>query len=174
MANPTRNCKGFTLLVLLFLIAGFGVAMAALGTLWHTHVQREKEAELLFIGDQYRQALESYRASRKTGEPTAPKTLAALLEDHRDTGLKRHLRKLYRDPITGSESWGLLRDEQGGVTGIYSLSERKPFKSANFPARYEAFNGADSYRLWVFQAAPAPIQPAVKSPENPTPLLRPK
>jgi type II secretory pathway pseudopilin PulG len=177
-----RNCNhqtGFTLLVVLFLIAGFGVAMAALGTLWHSHVQREKEAELLFIGDQYRQALESYRASRKVGEATAPKTLAALLEDYRDLRLTRHLRKLYRDPITVSDNWGLVRDAQGGITGIYSQSERKPFKTANFPARYETFKGAESYRAWIFQLAPdqsevKQAQTAMKPPENQPPLLRPR
>ena len=152
MASPTRNCKGFTLLALLFLIAGFGVAMAALGTLWHTHVQREKEAELLFVGDQYRQALESYRATRKTGEPSAPKKLEALLEDFRDLRLTRHLRKLYRDPFSGSENWGLVRDEQGGITAVFSQSERKPFKTANFATRYESFSSAETYRDWRFQA----------------------
>jgi len=31
-----------------------GVALAALGTMWHTASQREKERDLLFVGDQYR------------------------------------------------------------------------------------------------------------------------
>lgn len=162
MANPTPNCKGFTLMAVLFLIAGFGVAMAALGTLWQTHVQREKEAELLFIGDQYRQALESYRASRKAGEPIAPKKLEALLEDYRDLRLIRHLRKLYRDPFTGSENWGLVRDEQGGITAIHSQSERKPFKTGNFLPRYESFSTAENYRDWRFQADPVSAKTTAK------------
>ncbi len=175
MANPTPTCKrqtGFTLLVLLFLLAGFGVAMAALGTLWHTHVQREKEAELLFVGDQYRLALESYRASRKTGEPTAPKTLTVLLEDYRDSRLTRHLRKLYRDPVTGSDEWGLDRDAQGGITAVYSHSEKSPLKTANFPNRYEAFVAAKNYSAWRFQVDPLEIKTGLKSPENRVPLLR--
>ncbi len=161
MANRTRTCKrqtGFTLLVLLFLLAGFGVAMAALGTLWHTHVQREKEAELLFVGDQYRLALESFRASRKAGEPIAPKTLTALLADYRDSRLTRHLRKLYRDPVTGSDEWGLVRDAQGGITAIYSQSDKTPFKTANFPNRYEAFVAAKNYSAWRFQADPLEVK----------------
>ena len=162
MASPTRNCKGFTLLALLFLIAGFGVAMAALGTLWHTHVQREKEAELLFVGDQYRQALESYRATRKAGEPSAPKKLEALLEDFHDLRLTRHLRKLYCDPFTGSDNWGLVHDEQGGITAVYSQSERKPFKTANFATRYEFFSAADTYSDWRFQADPIPVKTTAK------------
>jgi type II secretory pathway pseudopilin PulG len=177
MASPTRTCKrqsGFTLLVLLFLIAGFGVAMAALGTLWQTHVQREREAELLFIGDQYRQALESYRASRNAGEASTPKTLESLLEDYRDLRLKRHLRKLYRDPITGSDDWGLARDETGGITAIYSLSEKKPFKSTNFPKRYETFNVAENYSAWRFQADPIQANVDMKESENRAQLLRQK
>jgi type II secretory pathway pseudopilin PulG len=65
MARPTptgsrlrgRTQRGFTLLGLLFLLAGMGVAMAALGTMWHTASQRDKERDLLFVGDQYRQAI---------------------------------------------------------------------------------------------------------------------
>ncbi|RTL51413.1 MAG: type II secretion system protein, partial [Rhodocyclaceae bacterium] len=57
--NSGRN-RGFTYVMLLFAVALSGVLLAAAGQLWHTNVQREKEADLLFAGRQIRQAIESY------------------------------------------------------------------------------------------------------------------
>ena len=59
---PTSDRQaGFTLLGLLFVVAGLGVAMAAVGTAWETRARREKEAELLFVGEQYAQAIAGYQ-----------------------------------------------------------------------------------------------------------------
>jgi hypothetical protein len=59
---------------------------------WRTMVQRERETELVFRGQQYVQAIELY--SRRTGGfPTA---LNALRDG-------RYIRQLYKDPITNAE-----------------------------------------------------------------------
>ena len=34
-----------------------GVALAGTGMVWHTQVRREKERELLFVGNQFRRAI---------------------------------------------------------------------------------------------------------------------
>ncbi len=142
---------GFTLLGLLFLVAGLGVGMAALGTLWHTASQREKEKELLFVGSQYRQAIESFW-NRSPGEPRRlPKNLDELLVDPRFPNTVRHLRRIYRDPMAPNAEWGLVREADGGISGVYSLSEAKPFKRANFAGGAEAFQEAASYRDWLFR-----------------------
>ena len=47
----------------------------------------------------------------------------------------RHLRRLYRDPITGQDEWGLVEAPGGGVMGVYSRSEDEPIKSGNFSDR---------------------------------------
>lgn len=49
-----RQQKGFTYLGLLFVVALMGIALAATGSLWVVERQREREQELLFVGDQIR------------------------------------------------------------------------------------------------------------------------
>ena len=41
--------RGFTYIGLLIFIALLGIGLAMTGQIWHTSVQREKEAELLFV-----------------------------------------------------------------------------------------------------------------------------
>lgn len=150
---PRRRQRGFTLLGLLFLVAGLGVAMAALGTVWHTAGQREKERDLLFVGEQYRRAIESFWTTPlPVGTPRRlPKDFAELLLDPRFPDTVRHLRRAYHDPMTGSTEWGLLKGPDGGIAGVYSLSEGEPFKRANFPVAYGQFGEAQTYRDWVFR-----------------------
>jgi type II secretory pathway pseudopilin PulG len=152
--SPVHSRQGgFVFLWLLFLVAGLGVGMAALGTLWHNAVQREKEAELLFIGDQYRRAIEHFLKAGPSGQqPRLPQSLDELLLDPRFPNTVRHLRRLYPDPITGKQEWGLLRDAQGGIGGVFSTSNRPPFKTRNFPLAYDDFTGKTDYRQWQFIA----------------------
>ncbi len=148
--RPTdRRQVGFTLLAMLFLVAALGVGLAALGTVWETALRREKEAELLFVGDQYRLALESYYRSTPGQTKHYPRALEDLLSDPRFPNTVRHLRRLYRDPLSNSADWGLVR--QGAeITGIHSLSTDKPMKSDGFILTYESFANAVTYRDWVF------------------------
>ncbi len=142
------------MLFLLFLIASLGVAMAALGTLWHTQAQREKEAELLFIGDQYRQAIERYYRLTPGTAKQYPPSFDVLLLDPRFPTTVRHLRRLYRDPITGSEQWGLEKTADGGISGVHSLSDKEPRKKSGFSAVYADFEGKTKYADWIFKAMP--------------------
>lgn len=153
---------GFTLLAVLFMVAALGVGMAAAGTLWETAARRDKEAQLLFVGDQYRRAIESYYQATPGTLKRYPPTLADLLEDRRFPNVVRHLRKLYPDPITGTQEWGLVRRE-GGIAGVFSLSQREPCKKANFSKYDVNFENAAHYVDWIF-ASPVPTQ------ENPLPL----
>lgn len=150
---------GWVLLALLFILAALGTGMAAVGTVWTTAAQREKETELLFVGEQYRRAIESYRRRGPGAEKPYPASLEDLLEDRRFPMPVRHLRRLYPDPITGRTEWGLVRDGQGGIIAVYSLSEGRPIKQSGFAAAQEGFEAASSYREWVFRARVAE-QPA--------------
>ncbi len=150
--------------------------MAAIGTLWHTAVQREKEAELLFVGDQYRRAIERFLSTPLPAGQVRrlPQSLDELLLDPRFPQTVRHLRRLYPDPMTGEAAWGLLKDAQGGIAGVHSLSSTVPFKTANFPARYTEFAGLGSYREWVFKGVDnaaasdsVAATPAQMEPDNP-------
>ena len=146
---PTGE-RGFTLVGLLFLVAGLGVAMSVLGTVWHTVAQREKEKELLFIGEEYRHAIAGFWRASPSGQQRLPREFAELLLDPRFPNTVRHLRRLYVDPMTGGTDWGVVKDEAGGITGVYSLSERKPLKQAGFPRSQTAFEQAESYQQWLF------------------------
>lgn len=148
------------LLALLFILAALGAGMAAVGTLWTTVAQREKEAELLFVGEQYRRAIESYQLRGPGSEKPYPPTLEALLEDRRFPMPVRHLRRLYPDPMTGRPEWGLVRDAEGGIVGVHSLAEGVPMKTAGFSPDQEGFEAATSYREWVFKARASAQQAA--------------
>jgi type II secretory pathway pseudopilin PulG len=150
---PAAHCQsGFTLLGLLFLVAVIGVSMAALGTVWQTASQREKERDLLFAGDQYRRAIESFwNMPLPAGTPRRlPKNFDELIEDPRFQQTVRHLRRVYPDPMTRSVEWGVVKGPDGGIAGVYSLSEGKPFRKANFPSPYQAFDGQPAYSDWKF------------------------
>ena len=117
MAAPMPTGKsaqsGFTYLFVLMLIALIGMGLVAAGTLWSTESQRDREADLLFIGDQYRQAIRSYY-ELEPAQPRLPQSIDELLEDNRRPNVVRHLRRAYRDPFTG-EAFALIRepDSQG-------------------------------------------------------------
>lgn len=151
-ADPTPSQRGWVLLALLFLLAVIGAGMAALGTVWTTVAQREREAELLFFGEQYRRAIESYLQRGLGSEKPYPPSLEALLQDRRFPMPVRHLRRLYPDPMTGRPEWGLVRDAQGGIVGVYSLSDVQPLRTTGFTPEQEGFAEASSYRDWVFRA----------------------
>jgi type II secretory pathway pseudopilin PulG len=146
--------SGFSYLFVLMLIALAGMGLAAAGTLWSTESQRAREADLLFIGDQYRQAIRSYYAL-DPAQPRLPQSIDDLLEDQRRPDIVRHLRKAWRDPLTGGEL-ALIRSPDGqGIVGIHSRSTRRPFKIAGFLPRDGAFAEADSYADWQFLFVPA-------------------
>lgn len=146
--------RGFTYLGVLFLVALMGAALAGAGQLWGTASQRARERELLWVGSQYAQALRSYYRS-SVGTAQYPERLEDLLEDKRVPTVRRHLRRLYPDPITGSLDWGLVRSFDGRITGVYSRSEREPLRTGNFPPQWSDFAGTTSYSSWRFVAESA-------------------
>jgi type II secretory pathway pseudopilin PulG len=164
--------RGLTYVGLLLAVALAGVALAAVGTLWSTTAKRNREAELLFVGDQFRLAIGSYYDGTP-GAKRYPQRLEELLEDKRLPVTRRHLRRLYADPMTGMPDWDLVRLSDGAIVGVRSRSEAKPLKAANFGLRDESFANAVTYRDWVFspaqlRGAERPVAPASGSPISTT------
>ena len=149
----TGLATGFTYLGVLIAVALAGLALAGAGTVWSTLSQREREAELLFVGDQYRRSIASYFDS-SPGAKEYPRSLADLLEDRRSPAARRHLRKPFADPMAPQAEWGLVRIGDR-VQGVYSTSGATPIKRAGFAAADESFAGASSYRDWRFIAIPS-------------------
>jgi type II secretory pathway pseudopilin PulG len=142
--------QGFTLMGALIMVAAMGAGLAAYGQMASHVAQREKEAELLFRGSQYRQAIAAYYKK----DQTYPRTLAELLEDRRYPNPVHHLRKLYADPINGRADWGIMDAPGGGVMGVYSKSEEAPIKTGAFSLANKTFADAKRYSDWQFFYTP--------------------
>jgi type II secretory pathway pseudopilin PulG len=153
-AVRTPRQGGFTYVGLLIAVALMGVGLAAYGELYSHAAQREKEAELLFIGGQFRDAIASYY-NKSPGTKAYPKKIDDLLEDNRFPMPQHHLRRLYRDPMTENTEWALVEAPGGGFMGVYSRSEETPVKTGNFAAAEEAFEGAEHYTKWLFTYSPS-------------------
>ena len=157
--------RGFTYLGFLLFVAIAGAGLAAYSELASHTAQREKEAELLFRGEQYRDAIASYYKK----EQRYPKALVELLEDKRYPMPVRHLRRLYKEPITGQDEWGLVEAPGGGVMGVYSPSEDAPIKSGNFSVKNQEFADAAKYADWKFIHSPPGLPAPPPSPGGPKP-----
>lgn len=143
---------GFTYVGVLILLAIISLTATASLQVGAIAQRRAAEEELLEIGSQFRAALASYAAASPPGQKRSPSKLEELLRDARYPDTRRHLRKLYADPLTGKDDWGLLMaPDGGGIIGVYSLSEDKPIKIGNFEPPYERFADKPSYRHWIFQ-----------------------
>lgn len=162
--------SGFTYLFVLMSIGLIGMGLAAAGSLWKTEAQRERETELLFIGDQYRQAIRSFYERPGQQPPRLPQSVDELLEDRRGITLERHLRRAWRDPFTGKPFELIESPDSKGITGVHSQSTRRPFKKAGFSEKDAAFSDAKTIADWHFVFIPAA---AVVPPGQPAPAPAP-
>ncbi|MEZ5319643.1 MAG: hypothetical protein R2752_19740 [Vicinamibacterales bacterium] len=85
--------------------------MSTLLPAWRQQVLREREAELIFRGEQYARAIALYYVKNNN---TLPPSIDILISQH-------HLRKKYLDPITGEEflylGSGLIQGSTGSTLG---------------------------------------------------------
>jgi type II secretory pathway pseudopilin PulG len=159
MSAGKARQRGFTYIGLMIVVAIMGGGLAAFGQITSHATQREKEAELLFRGEQFRAAIESYYKK----EQRYPKALAELVEDKRYPMPLRHLRRVYDDPMTGKADWGVVEAPGGaGVMGVYSKADGAPIKTGNFPVAYQAFADAARYEDWKFIHSPPGLPAAVE------------
>lgn len=143
--------RGFTYASVVILVMVIGLVGAASLRLGVTLQRAVAERALLDIGMEYSSALASYAAATPAGQPNYPNSFQELLKDPRFPQLRRHLRKVYVDPMTGTAEWGIVKaNENGGILAIYSLSKATPIKIANFPQRFAAFEGKTSLADWKF------------------------
>lgn len=142
--------KGFSYLWVLMMVAFMGLGLTVATEIASTASQRDKEKELIAIGRQFQIAIGRYYESQQsTGRGEYPSSLEDLLKDNRVPGVKRHLRKIFVDPMTGKAEWGVLRIA-GRVVGVHSLSEKTPIKQAGFEAQEMNLQHKKKYSEWVF------------------------
>lgn len=165
MLAPLDNQRGAMLIMVLVAVVVLGLGSSMVGMSWTASSQRAKEDELLWVGRQYVRALESYfhadfqsgalrspagsDADQRSTPGVLPNEMDDLLRDPRAAQVVRHLRKAYKDPMTG-EDFELLRDPGGRVRGVRSSSSLKPFRVDGFPRGFEKFVGATRYDEWEF------------------------
>jgi type II secretory pathway pseudopilin PulG len=108
-----RGQHGYAMVVLLVGMSVAAILMSAAMPVWHQSIQREKETELIFRGNQYVRAIGLFQ--RRSGPGVLPPNLDVLVTNH-------FLRKKYKDPITGQD-FDLLSPVQqaapaGGQPGV--------------------------------------------------------
>lgn len=167
--------QGFTYFAVLALVVITSIGALAAGRLWQTAERRERERELLAAGQSLRQAIASYRALAVAGRREYPRALDDLLLDPRLPGIRRHLRRIPVDPVTGRAEWGLVFAPEGGIQGVHSLSDAAPLKRAGFAAAEQEFADAARYADWRFvhRDPPPPTAPLGWKPAPPVAAPRP-
>jgi len=156
--------QGFSYIGLMIMVAILGVVLAATGDLWQTSARREKEAQLLFVGHQFRQAIGRFLQQTPERAKRYPMSLDDLLLDPRYPNPHRYLRQIYSDPMTGTTDWGLVRGPNGEIYGVYSRSDEEPLKKANFDLADIAFEDGQKYSDWQFVYVSRQIKVAPQTP----------
>lgn len=139
--------SGYTYISILMVLAVMAISAQATFIPAQSARIQSAEAELIFRGRSYRDAIESFWLAGD-GSPRLPSSLDELLTDPRADGV-RHIRKLYLDPISEAP-WTLIYGNEGGISGVSSASTEQPRKSGFFPADLEHFEGATNYTEWTF------------------------
>lgn len=141
----TSSESGFTYIAALVMVVIMGIMLGVTGQSMRVVMKREREKELIFRGLQYRDAIE--RWTKKGMMPLLD--LNHLLKDPRTATGEKHLRQLYKDPVTGGE-WKILKDPQLGIYGVASTSDEEPLKQGNFPDVIKKFEEKKKYSEWEF------------------------
>lgn len=162
------NQRGGVLLFLLVAVTVLGLSAGIAGSTWTSIVQRAKEADLLWKGNQIRMAIgKFYETAGAPGTPLVyPQSVEDLLQDNRTLTTRRHLRQPYIDPMTG-EDWEWIKAPEGGFKGVRSTSKKTPFKKDGFSEENKTFAGMYQYLDWEFIYLPkkkVTPKPSVKSP----------
>ncbi|MFS2002652.1 type II secretion system protein [Duganella sp. CT11-25] len=148
---------GFSYAIVMFLVAVLSLVSTRALENSLTSARRDKEAELLWVGQAYRRAIQEYYQNTQGSDKLYPAALKDLLEDTRPILLHRPLRRLYRDPITGGDMVPIRQGggESGPIIGVRSASAQTPLKTDGFPTELANFTNAASYQGWQFIYEPS-------------------
>jgi type II secretory pathway pseudopilin PulG len=143
--------KGYTLLILLFAVSIVSIGLIVAVPVWQTQIQREKEEELIFRGNQYVEAVRLYQL-KKPG--AYPETLEELVDE-------KCLRRLYKDPMTTHGEWNIILPYQrGAVTqpGQPRRSRQNPLQRASRRQRGSSPDEASSRAGQIGKGSTATLQ----------------
>lgn len=94
--------RGFAMAALLVVLAVMGLLLSMALPVWRHAAQREREAELIFRGEQYARAIVLYQRQTPGAYPPDVDTLVA----------GRFLRRAYRDPMTADGEFRLILESE--------------------------------------------------------------
>ena len=118
--------KGYTLAVVAVFTTVLLVSLSAAAINWQKAMQREREEELVFRGKQFMRAIELWQ---RKFPGTYPTTIDALLS----TNNTRFLRKKWKDPITNSDDWRLIKvNPDGSVSGLTVTPTNSPLGPSTY------------------------------------------
>ena len=103
-----RGQRGFAMAALLVVLAVMSLVLSMALPVWHHAARREREAELIFRGEQYSRAIMLYQRQTPGAYPPDIETLVE----------GRFLRRAYRDPMTADGEFRLvLQSELATISG---------------------------------------------------------
>lgn len=118
--SPSKQERGYTLAVVAVFTTVLLVTLSEATVNWQKAMQREREEELIFRGKQFMRAIELWQ---RKFPGTYPTTIDALLS----TNNTRFLRKKWKDPITNSDDWRLIKiNPDGSVSGLTIIPGSSP------------------------------------------------
>ena len=170
---------------LLVAIGAMGVLMSMILPVWSQSAKREREAELIFRGEQYARAIELYQRRYVGAHPPDLETLVD----------ERFLRRLYEDPMSedgefkvvyqseadevqaGTAATGRAGERVGITDELSSTDQDGSFSNPNrFGSRptggvvgvvstsdessLRIYNGQEKYSEWAFVYTPSSTDPA--------------
>jgi type II secretory pathway pseudopilin PulG len=149
-----KSQRGFTLLAVL--AAMFLLALSTHYVMVTVSQQslRERELELIRIGKETVRAIGLYYEQSPGAVKEWPPSLEALTDDRRFVTLRRHLRRVYSDPMTRSDDWGYVTAPGGGIAGIFSKSKMQPVSTEHSELVELGLGGARHYSDWRFVYRP--------------------
>ena len=126
LSPVTSKEAGYTLAVVMVFTSVLLVTLSGALINWQKAIQREREEELIYRGKQFMRAVELWQ---RKFPGTYPTTIDALLS----TNNTRFLRKKWKDPITNSDEWRLLKvNPDGSISGLTVLPGSGPLGPSNF------------------------------------------
>jgi len=95
--------KGYTLIILVFAVFMLSLGLLIAVPVWQTQIQREKENELIFRGNQYVEAVRIYQMKHPG---SFPHSFDEMIDE-------KCLRRLYKEPMTKHGKWDIILPYQG-------------------------------------------------------------
>lgn len=161
-----RTDHGYVLIILMMVVLVLFIGLTVAIPVLQTELQREKEAELIFRGRQY---VEAVRLFQMKTPGRFPSSLGELEE-------KKFVRRLYKDPMTEKGEWNVVlllgQPGQSGSEGVQKVlvapesalpSIQNPMilgvVSSSTQKSIKLYYDQDSYDKWLFTYGQDPEKP---------------